>query len=74
LAAVVDDELRFTVPGVHAAAMQIGVIPNGDLAFTVVEIPEELIQQGRNKGASIEVTMTPDEVAANRINSFSKRL
>lgn len=68
------DGHRFVVPANHTAAVQIGVILDGDLAVRMTEITEDQIEAGVTRGGMIEVTMTDAAFDTTRIRTFSKRL
>jgi hypothetical protein len=69
------DEMKFAVPSTFKNVIQVGVRMVDDFSIRMIEIPEEVIaEKGNRRGGSIEVTLTPDEMAAFEIKSLHARL
>jgi Helix-turn-helix len=65
---------RFTVPLEWEDAFQMGVVQLDATTFKFVEIKDQMISKGDNRGAAIDVHLTNAELDKNLIKSFAQRI
>ena len=67
------DGYIFRVPANSENIVVLGLIRDGT-NFTVLEIPRQLISEGKNNAGGVDVKMTAAQVAEARVEDFTKRL